>query len=311
VLKKAGGAIAHVGFAMMLTGILISSSKKEVISHNTTGIFLNFGEGSKEKPGENLTLIKGVPTKMGEFTVTYDKDSAHPKKPLWFYHLKFEKDGKESFTLAPNAFVNYKGNEGLMANPDAKHYLTHDIFTYITSLPDPSKANEDTTSFKSREVVIGDTVFYSKGFAVLEDVSSIKNIPGVEFGANDSASVATIKVISKTSSIFTVKPTVINLKGTVFAQPDTVLQESLVMQLQKVDGKKITLGLKESDAIMQYVTLKAYKFPFINLLWLGTVLMVLGFMISMAWRIQNNRKKPSGKEKGVKMAGVQEQAFEV
>ncbi|HJW17639.1 MAG TPA: cytochrome c biogenesis protein CcsA [Flavisolibacter sp.] len=311
VLKKAGGAIAHVGFAMMLTGILISSSKKEVISHNTTGIFLNFGEGSKEKPGENLTLIKGVPTKMGEFTVTYDKDSAHPKKPLWYYHLKFEKDGKESFSLAPNAFVNYKGNEGLMANPDAKHYLTHDIFTYITSLPDPSKANEDTTSFKSREVAVGDTVFYSKGFAVLEDVSSIKSIPGVEFGANDSASVATIKVISKTSSIFTVKPTVINLKGTVFAQPDTVLQESLVMQLQKVNGKKITLGVKESDAIMQYVTLKAYKFPYINLLWLGTLIMVLGFMISMAWRIQSNRKKPGSKEKGVKKAGVQEQAFEV
>jgi cytochrome c-type biogenesis protein CcmF len=133
----------------------------------------------------------------------------------------------------------------------------------------------------------------------------------VEFGANDSASVATIKVISKTSSIFTIKPTVINLKGTVFAQPDTVLQESLVMQLQKVDGKKITLGVKESDAIMQYVTLKAYKFPFINLLWLGTLIMVLGFMISMAWRIQGNRKKTSGKEKGVKMAGVQEKAFEV
>jgi cytochrome c-type biogenesis protein CcmF len=310
VLKKAGGAIAHVGFAMMLTGILISSSKKEVISHNTTGIFLNFGEGSKEKPGENLTLIKGVPTKMGEYTVTYDSDSAHPKKPLWYYHLKFEKDGKESFSLAPNAFVNYKGNEGLMANPDAKHYLTHDIFTYITSLPDPSKANEDTTSFKTREVAIGDTVFYSKGFAVLEDVSSIKNIPGVEFGANDSASVATIKVISKTSSIFTIKPTVINLKGTVFAQPDTVLQESLVMQLQKVDGKKVTLGVKESDAIMQYVTLKAYKFPFINLLWLGTLLMVLGFMISMIWRIQGNRKKPSGREKVVKVTGIPEQSLE-
>ena len=102
-------------------------------------------------------------------------------------------------------------------------------------------------------------------------------------------------------SIFTVKPTVINLKGTVFAQPDTVLQESLVMQLQKVDGKKITLGLKESDAIMQYVTLKAYKFPFINLLWLGTVLMVLGFMMSMVWRIQNNRKKTSAREKTVKV----------
>ncbi|HEU4633916.1 MAG TPA: cytochrome c biogenesis protein CcsA, partial [Flavisolibacter sp.] len=120
-LKRAGGAISHVGFALMLVGILLSASKKETLSYNTTGIFLDFGKDSKEKPGENLTLIKGVPTKMGEYTVTYDRDSSHPKKQLWYYHLKFEKDGKEAFSLSPNAFVNYKGNEGLMANPDAKH----------------------------------------------------------------------------------------------------------------------------------------------------------------------------------------------
>jgi cytochrome c-type biogenesis protein CcmF len=299
-LKRAGGAISHAGFALMLVGILISSSKKEVLSYNTSGIFMNFGKESKEKPGENLTLIKGLPTKMGDYMVTYDSDSAHPKKPLWYYHLKFEKDGKEAFALAPNAFVNYKGNEGLMANPDAKHYWTHDIFTYITSLPDPSKSREDTTSFKTREVTVGDTVFYSKGFAVLQDVASIKNIPGVEFGANDSASVATVKIVSKTSSIFTVKPTVINLKGEAFAKPDTVLQENLVLQLQKVDGKKVALGIKESDDIMQYVTLKAYKFPFINVLWLGTVLMVIGFFMSMLWRIQTNRRKISNKEQGKK-----------
>lgn len=307
-LKRAGGAISHLGFALMLLGILISSSKKEVLSYNTSGIFMNFGEGSKEKPGENLTLIKGVPTKMGEYMVTYDSDSAHPKKPLWYYHLKFEKNGKEAFALSPNAFVNYKGNEGLMANPDAKHYWTHDIFTYITSLPDPSKTKEDTTAFKTQELSVGDTVFYSKGFAVLEDVSSIKNVPGVEFGPNDSASVATLKIISKTSSIYTVKPTVINLKGTVFSKPDSVLPESLVLQLQKVDGKKVALGMKESDAIMQYVTLKAYKFPLINVLWLGTALMVLGFLISMVWRIQTNRRRISNKEQGIANVEVRKAA---
>lgn len=294
-LKKAGGAIAHAGFALLLVGILISSSKKETLSYNTTGLFFNFGEGSKEKPGENLTLIKGVPTKMGEYMVTYDRDSAHPKKELWYYHLKFEKDGKESFALTPNAFVNYKGNEGLMANPDAKHYLTHDIFTYITSLPDPTK-NQDTANFKTTEVRIGDTLFYSKGFAVLEDIASTKAVPNIDFGKNDSASVATLKIFSKTASIYTVKPTVINIKGGVFSKPDTVVQESLVLQLQKVQGNTASFGVKESDAIMQYVTLKAYKFPFINLVWLGTIIMVIGLLMSMFWRIQNNRKKTPGRK---------------
>lgn len=294
-MKRSGGAIAHVGFALLLLGILVSSSKKEVLSYNTTGIFLNFGDGSKEKPGENLTLVKNVPTKMGPYLVTYTKDSAHPKKQLWYYHLKFNKAGSTpGFVLTPNAFVNYKGNAGLMANPDSKHYLTYDIFTYITSLPDPSK-NTDTASFKTEIKSIGDTLFYSKGFVVVQDVSSVKNVPNINFGPADSASVATLKVVSKTSSIYTIKPTVINMGGEVFSKPDTVVQESLVLQLQKVEGKKITLGVKESDSVLQYVTLKAYKFPFINLVWLGTLITVAGFFISMMWRIKTARN-----EKGIR-----------
>ncbi|HZH64720.1 MAG TPA: cytochrome c biogenesis protein CcsA, partial [Flavisolibacter sp.] len=209
-MRRAGGAISHVGFATLLIGILISSSKKEVISYNTTGIFMDFGKDSKEKSGENLTLIKNIKTDMGKFFVTYDKDSMHPQKPLWFYQLKFDaKDGSDSFVLSPNAFVNYKNQQGLMANPDARHYWNYDIFTYITSLPDPAK-NADTATFKTVQSKVGDTIFYSKGFAVVEDVASFKNIPNVPLGANDSASVATLKIFSKTGSIYTGKPILIN-----------------------------------------------------------------------------------------------------
>ncbi|HET7897272.1 MAG TPA: cytochrome c biogenesis protein ResB, partial [Flavisolibacter sp.] len=285
-LKRAGGAISHVGFALLLVGILISSSKKEVLSYNTSGIFMDFGKESKEKAGENLTLIKGLKTDMGKFWVTYESDSIHPQKPLWFYHLKFQaKNGNDNFVLSPNAFVNYKNQQGLMANPDAKHYWNYDIFTYITSLPDPDK-NKDTATFRTVNTKVGDTVFYSKGFALVEDVASYKNIPNVPLGVNDSASVATLKVFAKTGSIYTERPILINKDGNAFPQEDTLTAESLVFQLQKVEGKKIQLGLKESDALLQYVTLKAYKFPFINLVWAGTIIMVLGFFVSMLHRRQ-------------------------
>ena len=89
-LKIAGGSIAHVGFGLMLLGILISSSKKEMLSKNTSGIFINFGEESTEKSGENLTLVKGVKTDMDKYWVTYQSDSAHPAKPLWYYNILFE-----------------------------------------------------------------------------------------------------------------------------------------------------------------------------------------------------------------------------
>jgi cytochrome c-type biogenesis protein CcmF len=37
------------------------------------------------------------------------------------------------------------------------------------------------------------------------------------------------------------------------------------------------------------VTLKAYKFPFINLVWLGTILTVIGFLVSMFHRRQQSQ----------------------
>jgi cytochrome c-type biogenesis protein CcmF len=288
-LDLSGASIAHLGFGLMLVGILISSSKKEVMSWNTSGIFVPLGEGSKEKAGENLTLIKGVPTSMGDYMVTYESDSMHPKKKLWYYKLDFNaKEGDQRFTLTPNAFINYKGNQGLMANPDAKRFWNYDIFTYITSLPDPEK-NIDTSAFQSKSVKIGDTVFYSRGYAILQDIETHKNVPGVNFGPNDSASVAMIKVVSNNSKNYESRPILVNKAGSIFMQPDTIMSQSLVFQLQKVNGNQAELGIKESDAVMKYITLKAYKFPFINLLWSGTILMVIGIFISIARRISLNK----------------------
>jgi cytochrome c-type biogenesis protein CcmF len=289
-IRNAGGAIAHVGFAMMLLGILISSSKKEVVSLNRGGIPAYFGEGSKENPGENITLVKGLKTDMGKYWVTYNRDSVDPRKSTKrFYILDFEsKDGKEKFTLQPNAFVNEKGQRGLSANPDARHYLTHDIFLYITSLPDPDQ-KEDTTSFKPVNMKLGDTTFYSRGFAVLDSLWTRTDIPTV-----DSVTVATFKITARTNSIYNIKTYLINQDGISYPQPDTLQPENLILQLQKAEGNGIELGVKESDSLMEFVTLKAYKFPWINLVWAGTIILVIGTFISMFKRME--QKKLSNRE---------------
>jgi cytochrome c-type biogenesis protein CcmF len=294
-LNLSGGSISHLGFGLMLMGILISSSKKEVMSWNTSGIFVQLGEKNKitGEPGENLTLVKGLPTTMGNYNVTYESDSMHPKKPLWYYKIHFKnKTGNEQFTLMPNAFVNYKGNQGLMANPAARHYWDHDIFTYITSLPDPEK-NKDTATFKPQSLKKGDTAFYSNGYYILEDVTTQTNIPAGGLAPDDKVFTATIKVFSKNNTSYTSKPFLINKGGSFYPIQDTVTSENLIFQLNKADDNAAELGVKESNAIMQYITLKAYKFPFINLLWAGVIIMVAGIIISIARRVQLNR---SGRE---------------
>ncbi|MCX8019518.1 MAG: cytochrome c biogenesis protein CcsA [Chitinophagaceae bacterium] len=286
-LKSAGGSVTHAGFAMVLLGILISSSKKEVISRNVNGIFMPVGEN--EDPRENLTLLKGIPVRMGNYELTYLGDSVHPKKQLWYYKIRFRKqNGKEDFVLTPNAFVNYKGNEGLMANPDARHYWNYDIFTYITSLPNPDKA-KDTAVFQTKFLQPGDTVFYSSGFIVLQKTGVRANVPEELFGNEGKLYEATFKIHSKTGSLFTVTSRLAHAKGDWVALPDTIASEGLILQLQQVKpDNSIALGIKESNAILQFVTLKAYKFPFINLLWLGVAVTATGFLMSMYYRIRKN-----------------------
>jgi len=278
---------------MVLLGILISSSKKEILSHNTSGISIDFGNESKEKSGENLTLVKGMPMKMGKYDVTYISDSAHPKKQQWYYNIHFKsRTDDEEFTLKPNAFVNYKGNEGLMANPDSRHYWNHDVFTYVSALPNPEK-NKDTSSFQTYKVKPGDSIFYSKGYIVLEKITTKDSIPFAAFQPGDKATVASLKIHSFNKTSYSAAPLLINQKGNLYGLADTITSEGLIVRIDAIaaNEKELDIGVKESGSVLEYVTLKAYKFPFINVLWLGIIITAIGIIISMVRRIRLNRLK--------------------
>jgi cytochrome c-type biogenesis protein CcmF len=283
-LAKSGGAIAHVGFALTLLGIVVTSSNKQVISENNNGFNTPLGKG--ENPRENLTLIQGVPAEMGRYTLTFEKDSAHPQKKLWYYNVRFKsKDGKEEFLLQPNAFVNYKGNKGLMANPDAKHYWDHDVFTYVTSLPDP-EAPEDTTKFKPNVTKAGDTLFFGKGFIVVGSAKIFDSVPEDIFGKDGRVVELPVTLYRVTGESVSVTLKAAEVKKEWIPLPDTLQSDGVVLQLQELgDAGAYTLGIKESDQLLKYVTLKAFHYPYIQFLWFGIWLTAAGLLISTRRRM--------------------------
>ncbi|RTL56320.1 MAG: cytochrome c assembly protein [Sphingobacteriales bacterium] len=282
-IKKAGASVAHFGFGLVLVGILISSSKKEVISFNTSGIAVPFGQDSKEDPKENLTLIRGQEMNMLNYKVNYRKDTFFTGDPKHYFEINFQdKEKGEEFNLYPNAFINYKGNSGLMANPDSKHYWNKDIFTYITSLPDPEK-NKDTANYHDKTVKIGEKVFFASGYMTVDKVSSEYERARINTKAADSVVALKISVIGKDSSNHLAQPLLVYTKGNAVSIPDTVLAQDLSVRLNAITPEGISIGVKESDSLLQYVTLKAYVFPMINVLWIGIIVMVIGFLMSM-WR---------------------------
>jgi len=292
-MKSAGGSIAHIGFSLMIAGILISSSNKEVISSSrANGINLQISgtdplTKEKDNPLENLTLIRQVPASMGPYEVTYLKDSFGNEKGRRFYELLFQrKDANkkiiEEFTLMPDVYIMKDNN--MSSNPDTKTYLNKDVFTFI-SYAINNDAIEDTGSFTIHEMAEGDTAFYSNGIIILNRVVKNPDNEKYHFKPTDAALMADITLVSKDSMHYPATPLIHIDEFGLNQVDDTVYAQNMYVKFAGVtDNRKIRIGIKESDKLIQYVTLKAYVFPYINLVWLGLIIMAMGVIMSAVKR---------------------------
>lgn len=287
-LKAAGGSVAHIGFALMLAGILISSSNKKVISDNrTSGLFIRFAEDPKQKedPMENLTLVRDLPTRLGDYVVTYHKTSANIEKDKTFYHLDFEKKQHngpvtEKFTLVPEVYLDK--NEGMKAsNPATKAYLGKDVFTYISYVP-PQDNEPDTTQFKIYEMKEGDTGYYKKGFFILNKVTTIKAPTSLSPRDIDAELKADLTFVSNDDSMRYKTFPRLKIDSLGFDHiDDTVFAKGVFVQFTGIaDEHKIKIGIKDTNKLIDFITLKAYIFPYINLVWLGLIIMAIGIIMS-------------------------------
>jgi len=288
-LKSASSSIGHIGFGLVLTGIFISSANKTTLSYNTTGISpLRVDSTQKNSPvgdpRENLTLFETIETDMGKYNVTYVRDTfdALGKR---FFELNFKENKTgETFNLYPDVLKNNKGMEGFSANPSSKHYLHKDIFVYVTSFQDHTE--EDTTKFNPINITVGDSIFYSNGYIKLEKVNV--NPPGVRpAGVNELR--LQLNVVSKEGLKYVAEPGILLEGLNLTSKVDTVKAQNLVLSFNKVINQEkgiLEIGVKESTALTNLITLKVYEFPWINLLWLGIIVTTIGFMMGAYYRFK-------------------------
>ena len=292
-IKTAGASVAHIGFGLLLFGILISSSKKLILSYNTTGISL-FEKSADEDPAENITLFKGIPIDMGKYMVTFVGDSVNTRDKQTVFTIHFKgKNNNEEFTLHPYWLKNNRQAEGFGATPDSKHFFSKDIYTYVSSW---QRQGMDTATFRPAELKVGDTTYYSNGMLILNDVEVTHSASEQQ----DSSMRMGLKmtVVAKDGSKYPVKPAVLIHQDKADVIADTVMAQGLIVKFNKVlndkDGK-LEVGIKESNTLNDSLTLKVYEFPLIGALWLGVIVMVIGFFMStyQGWRKRKTSLKAS------------------
>ncbi|RQO32267.1 hypothetical protein DBR32_01265 [Taibaiella sp. KBW10] len=301
-LKKAGGSITHIGFGMMLLGILFSAYKKEVISKDISGKVMNFGKETFEENAQesrnNVMIYRNTAVPMGEYMVRYLGDSTDNKNdpPITYFRLRFDKTDKktgetiESFNLYPDAFINAKGQDGMSSNPDARHYWNKDIFVYITSAPNP-KDKTDTSAYHPLEIKKGDSVFVSNGYFVFEGFNPTITNKNYKKEAGDVPVGVNLKGFDVNGSIGNIQPVFYirgSQSGTVY---DSLSALGTFIKVDKInpETETVTLGIKQRAQQDDYIVMKALVFPMIWLLWLGIIIMIVGFFVSLLARREKSK----------------------
>jgi len=191
-LKAAGASFAHIGFGLMIVGILASGLNKQFISTNPfaqRGLISGFTEEQYKK---NVLLMKDTPLFMSGYEVTYVSDTIVKfNRTFKINYKKKDKSGNvtEEFNLYPNVLYDKTFTKIAASNPSTKRYLNKDIFTHISSLPQAemdiefAKAQEDSLKYNEYATFVGDTVFMKDYYVVLESVDRAPTHP--EYQAQD------------------------------------------------------------------------------------------------------------------------------
>ena len=290
-VSKAGASIAHVGFGMILLGALISTSKSEVISSNTSGIDTT-QLGKDFSNSDNIMLRQNDTLRMGEYWVSYK--GKKKESPNIYYEIEYgtkDQNGKYQYQFTLQPLVQTNPRMGNIAEPDTRHFLSRDIYTHVT-YADLEEKTSDTAGYLkpvNMSMKMGDTLFAANSLIILNGL--IKDIDRNLHQLHDSdiAVAADLRVVDINGNAYKAEPLYIIKENYVLPEPADVEELGLKLFFTKINtenGKIDIQLLQKKSANKDFIVMKAIIFPGINILWIGCVVMVIGTVIAIVQRLK-------------------------
>ena len=333
-VKLAGGSVTHIGIAMMLIGILFSSGYSKILSKNTTGMVWS-RELPEEVNVDNLLLFLNEPRQMGDYSLTYkglrkktkeqgfvDIDylstTDHPLKVMTiapfvsvkgdsipqgdtlnlinnensYFEVVYAKADGQAFTLFPRVQQNKK--MGTVYSPDINRTLAADLYTHVRIYPDPEQeitwSKTDTV-----ELQLGQTFFVNDYAARFSAIEPLKEIPGIDLAPDDVAAKAILEIqgeyeVYKAEPIFLIKD---RMAGKIPDVINDIASKFTILEINPATNSFV-FGLNTTQK--DWIIMEVVEKPMINILWIGTILMVFGFVIAIIRRYTEFMKM---RDKGV------------
>lgn len=311
-IKLSGGSIAHIGVALMLVGILFSSGYSTILSTNYTSMVWST-EFPEEVNRDNLLLFINEPRQMKEYSMIYKGIRKETREEGYVDQnelsltqdpLKVVKNGKDTLTLISpeNSFfeVEYHTEEGkqftlfprvqindamdmIVYSPDIKRKLNADMYTHVRTFPDPDQ-EPDWSDPQEIKVKIGDQFFINDYVANLLRMEPVSEIDGTPLSSGDVAVKAVIQVQGEFENYIAEPVFVIRDREYVGRIDDQVNDLAFRISIQNILPQENAVVLAYQTSQKDWIIMEAVKKPWINLLWTGTFMLVIGFIVAIRRR---------------------------
>jgi cytochrome c-type biogenesis protein CcmF len=237
---------------------------------------------------------------MGPYLVTYN---GKRREGIDVYfdvdYLRLDEKGKPQydFKLQPKVQDNQRMNMRA-PEPATKHYLDRDVYTHVTY----ADMNIDTTRKKKDAFAtaknyighVGDTIFSSNAIIVIDSLRS--NLSKAEYEKNDSLLevTAVLRCVDVNSKEYFAYPKFIIQNNVVIPKEDIVDPLGLKLVFWKINPDEGTVEITMSERLSNtkdFIVMEAYVFPYINILWLGCLIMGTGTIIAIIERLRKSKNQ--------------------
>ena len=200
------------------------------------------------------------------------------------------KPGHKLFTLSPRIQLNDR--MGNSPEPDTKHSITSDLYTHIkwARITPPETDEEGWLEGVDATFSVNDSMIINSTLLKLDSLTLVKDEDRIERGLleKDLALMACFSLdgVNKTS---TATPLYIIRDNLIIPDVYEVYDWGLKFRIDKFDpiDEKLTIKIWQHESSRtDFIVVQAIKFPLINVLWLGCILMTIGCFMAVRRRLK-------------------------
>jgi cytochrome c-type biogenesis protein CcmF len=204
-----------------------------------------------------------------------------------YYEIELRKNNKLAATLFPRVQDN-ENMGGFIPSPDIKKDLSRDIYTHVSA--HAISADQEWSEPEEVTIGIGQQFFINDYVAILEDVQRVQTILGQPVRDNDIAVQARVKIQGERDEYFAEPIFLIEDQKSARSLPVEVSDLGVSLGLMNIHPETGTFTFAMSTRQKDWVVIKAKEFPLINVLWLGTGVLMIGFVVALVRRFKDHMR---------------------